>query len=173
MAPFISMISENQTYMRGDKIAKNCSAIGGPDIFYQWQVNGTDISSETSATLILTNVNASTGGEYSCVISNIAGNASASTFVFISPYFTIQPEDRGGSNGSILSLICEAEAFPAPQYQWARLNGVFIREAVLGTNFAIVSFNPLMFGDEGIYFCNATSGDVTIQSNLVTLRGKF
>ena len=157
--------------MRGNNITLNCVARGGPDIFYQWQVNSTNISMETSTTLMLSNVNAYTGGEYSCVVSNSAGNNSDSTFVFISSYFIIQPNDRGGINGSTLTLICEAEAFPAPQYRWARVDGVTIRDAVLGVNSTMLSFNPLIFGDEGNYFCNVTSRGVTVQSKLVTLSG--
>ena len=171
VAPLVSSFYENQTYERGDNITFNCSTIGGPDVFYQWQANGIDISGEISITLILINVNASTGGEYGCVVSNSAGDDSASTFVFISPYFTTQPENRGGSNGSKLTLMCKAEAFPAPQYQWARVDGMAIRDAVLGINSTMLSFNPLMFGDDGNYFCNTTSGGITIQSNLVALTG--
>ena len=166
------MVSENQTYERRDNITLNCLAVGGPDIFYQWLSNGTDISGEISTTLMLTNVNASNGGEYSCVVSNSVGGDSASTFVFISPYFTTQPENTGGSNGSTLTLMCEAEAFPSPQYQWAYADGADIREAVIGINSTMLYFNPLIFGDEGNYFCNATSGRVTVESNLVTLTGK-
>ena len=173
MAPLVSMITENRTYERGDSINLRCLARGGPDIFYQWQVNNTNISGATSATLMLSNVNASTGGEYSCVVSNSAGDNSASTFVFISPYFTTQPEDRVGSIGSTLTLMCEAEAFPSPQYHWARMDGVAIRDVVLGVNSTMLIFNPLMFGDEGNYFCNVTLGGVTFQSNVVTLRGKL
>ena len=148
----------------------NCLGQGFPDIFYQWQANGTNISGETSATLMLSNVNASSGGEYSCVVSNSVGDDSANTFVFIFPYFTTQPEDRGGSNGSTLTMKCMAEAFPTPQYQWAQISGAAIREAVLGIKSTMLSFNPLIFGDEGSYFCNATSSSVTVQSNLVVLR---
>ena len=165
------MISGNQTYERGDNITLNCPAIGGPYISYNWQVNGTNISGENSTTLMLANVNASNGGDYSCVVFNNAGDDSASTFVFISPYFTAQPENRGGSNESNINLICEAEAFPAPQYQWARVEGETIRDAILGVNSTMLSFSPLVFGDEGSYFCNVTSGRVTIQSDVVTLTG--
>ena len=171
VAPLVTMLSGNQSYERGDNVILNCVARGGPDNFYQWLVNSTDISGETSTTLMLSNVNASTGGEYSCVVSNGAGNESARTFVFIFPYFTTQPEDRGGSNGSTLTLICEAEAFPSPQFHWARMDGAAIRDGVLGVNFTMLSFSPLMFGDEGSYFCNVTSGSVTIRSNLIILRG--
>ena len=171
MAPSVNNISENQTYEKGDNITINCIAMGSPDIFYQWQANGTDISGETFTTLMLFTVNTSAGGKYSCVASNHAGDDSASTFVFISPYFTTQPVDRGGLNGSNVILMCVAAAFPSPQYQWEQVEGPAIRDSLLGINSATLSFNPLMFGDEGKYLCNATSREITIQSNQVTLRG--
>ena len=91
------------------------------------------------------------------MVFNNAGDDSASTFVFISPYFTAQPENRGGSNESNINLICEAEAFSVPQYQWARIEGETIRDAILGVNSTMLSFSPLVFGDERSYFCNVTS----------------
>ena len=171
MAPLVYNISENQTYERGDNITINCLAMANSDISYQWQANSTNISGETSTTLVLSNVNASSGGKYSCVAFNRAGNGSASAFVFISPYFSTQPEDGRGSNGFNVILVCVAEAFPAPQYKWERVEGQAIRDTVLGVNSTTLSFNPLIFGDEGNYLCNAISREVTIQSNLVTLRG--
>ena len=87
--------------------------------------------------------------------------------------FTTQPENRGRFNGSNINMVCMADAFSAPQYQWARVDGEAIRNGVLGIKSAILSFNPLLFGDEGSYFCNTTSGEITLQSNLVTQRGNL
>ena len=52
------------------------------------------------------------------------------------------------------------------------MNGAAIRDTVLGINSTILTFNPLIFGDEGNYFCNVTSRGVTVQSNFVTITGK-
>ena len=171
--PLSAAISDNKTYEKGDAVNISCSGQGFPDTFYQWQVNGTDIHEETSTTLTIFNVNVSTGGRYTCVVFNSAGSVSASNFVFISPYFTTQPEDREVYNGSNITLMCEAEAFPTPHYQWRRVNGSAIRNTVVGVNSNILSFNPIMFGDEGNYLCNAASRSVTIQSNNVILRGNY
>ena len=170
VAPEVFTLSVNQTYERGDNVTLNCLAIGGPDIVYQWQGNGTVISIETSSTLMFSNINASTGGQYSCVVSNSAGYDSASTFVFISPYFITQPEDKEAHNGLNIILMCEAEAFPTPQYQWVRVDRP-INDAVLGVRSTLLSFMPFMYGDEGSYFCNALSGGVNTQSTMAILRG--
>ena len=117
----------------------------------------------------LSNVNASSGGKYTCVVSNVLGNYSASTFAFIAPYTTSPLMDVGGSNGSTLTLMCPVEAFPAPQVQWARMDGADIRVAVVGP---VLTFDPLMFGDEGLYFCSATSTNLNIQSSNSTVGGE-
>ena len=68
--------------------------------------------------LTLANVNASTGGMYTCVVTNAAGNNSDSTFLFISPYFITERVDEETTNGSLVTLQCVAEAFPSPDYLW-------------------------------------------------------
>ena len=123
--------------------------------------------------LTLSIVTASIGGEYSCVVTNRAGNDMASTFVFVSPYFVDQPVNTEGSNGSAINLTCRAEAFPEPKYQWGRVDGAAIRDQVVGTNSTTLIFTPFMFGNEGEYYCNVTSSGRTIQSESITLTSKM
>ena len=172
VAPLIDSISDDQTYQRDQDVTLNCSALGGPDIFFQWLVNGSNLYGENSSTLILPSVNASTGGEYTCMVSNNAGNDTAPTAVFISPYFTMEPQDVGGLNGSTITLTCEAEAFPAPFIQWVKV-GEEIREGLdIVSSGGELVFDPLVFGDEGSYFCNVSSQGQSLESQSVTLSGK-
>ncbi len=164
MAPYIFDISENQTYSRGDNVTLNCQVLGGPSLYYQWRFGGVDISGGNDSFLYLSNVNASHGGEYTCVVSNSAGNDTASTPVFISPYFITEPQDVFIASGSPLSVVCEAESFPAPMYQWARSDELAIRDQITGINSTTLGFDPLQFGDEGTYICTVTSQGITIQS---------
>ena len=166
-------VSPNQTFSLGDTSSLNCTGRGGPDNFYQWQFNGEDILGENSTVLTLSIVNASIGGEYSCVVTNRAGNNTASTFVFISPYFVTQPVNTEGSNGSAVNLTCRAEAFPEPEYQWGHIDGAAIRDHIMGTNSTTLIFTPFMFGDEGQYYCNVTASGRTIQSDSITLTSKM
>ncbi len=148
----------------------SCSALGGPDLFYRWQANASYLVGENSSTLVLSNVDASDGGDYNCVVFNSAGNSSATTSVFILPYFTVQPNDAGSSKGSSISLTCQAEAFPSPSYEW-KLVGRSVRSD-LSVSSEVLVFDPLLFGDEGDYVCNVTSAETVISSNTVTLSGK-
>ena len=149
-----------------------CTSLGGPNNTYQWQSNDTDIQGETMKNLTLADVDASSGGMYTCVVTNAAGNDSDSTFVFIAPYFIIEPMNIETTNGSSVTLQCVAEAFPSPRYQWARTNGAIIRENLL-TDIHSLLFNPVMFGDEGDYYCNATSHQEIERSEDATLTGNI
>ncbi len=146
--------------------------MGGPANTAQW-LNSSNSPVSTSTLLTLTNVTAADGGMYACAVYNAAGTSNATTSVFIAPYFTSQPQDLGGASGTMVTLTCEAEAFPGPtSYQWSRVDGRAIRTQVRGQNSTMLIFDPLVFGDEGDYFCTATSMGMTTQSQSATISGK-
>ena len=147
-----------------------CSSNGGPSNAYQWQVNDSDITGATSPILTLTNVEASNGGMYTCVVTNAAGSDDTGTLLHVSPYFITEPADVQTNSGLSLTLLCEAEAFPSPEYQWAREGGRPIRGGVI-TDTNMLNFNPVMFGDEGEYYCTVFSLDRTARSQNAILAG--
>ena len=161
----------NETYQFGDTATLQCTSLGGPGNTYQWLFSGSDIPEETSGTLLLMNLTAAIGGEYTCHVSNTAGNDTASTYVFIAPYFTTQPMDITVHIESSGNLSCVAEAFPYPKYQWERVDGEPIRADIV-TNESALLISSVIFGDEEGYFCNATSRGITIQSLFATVYGE-
>ena len=153
--------------------------MGGPGNTFQWGANDTDIAGETAETLELMSVDASFGGNYSCVVTNAAGSDSDSTFLFIAPYFILQPVDQETANGSSVTLQCVAEAFPRPSYQWARADGELIGDIIV-TNTNTLLIDPIFFGEQGDYYCNATSHEgvarsqnATIFSELLCIKHRF
>ena len=140
---------------------------------FQWQKEGEDLTSETQSTLTIPNVDAADGGVYTCVVSNAAGNDSSNITFNVSPYFTVQPNDTLTNNGDNQTLICEAEGFPYPIYQWFRSDSQMIRSDVIGDNSSNLLFNPVLFGDEGDYYCTATSNGISVNSTTATLTGKY
>ena len=162
----------NQTYQLGDNATLRCTSMGGPGNTYQWLLNGSDILGETLGTLMLPNVTAATGGEYTCHVSNTAGNDTASTYVFVSPYFITQPMNISQQVGYSGNLSCEAKAFPYPEYQWERVDGEPIRAGIM-TNERTLFISSIMFRDEGGYICNATSRGRTAQSQYATVHGEI
>ena len=141
-------------------------------MFFQWSFNDDILPDQNTSILYLTNVNASHGGTYTCMPFNSAGNDSRTTEVFISPYFVTLPQSLDASNGSQQALTCPAEAFPDPVYQWEKLDGT-IRSGVTGDMDTRLEFSPVMFGDEGMYYCNASSQGIVIQSDTVTVTCKL
>ena len=166
----VSVSPLNMVFSRGDNVTFNCSAQGGPGNTYQWQQNGIDLDNETMEILTVSQISATDGGEYTCVVSNAAGNESASTLLNVSPEIVLDPTDVRTSNGTVRMFVCEVEAFPEPQYQWMSASGTF-SENVAGINSSLLVFNPVMFGDEGDYYCMATSNGLTVTSGSATLTG--
>ena len=119
-----------------------------------------------TSTLILNNVTGSSGGVYSCIVSNPAGRALENLTLSIFPYFVLEPQDGGGEDGENVTLQCVAGGFPEPQYQWFRQNLMSVGST------SELEFAPLRFGDEGLYSCEVTSGEHNITSDIVTLWGK-
>ena len=166
------MVPVDQTSSQGSDVILECTAPqGGPSNTFQW-LNSSGSVVSTTSTLTLTNVMAADGGTYTCMVTNDGGTNSATTSVLISPYFTSQPQAVGGDSGTMVTLTCEAEAFPSPVYQWSRTDGGTIGTTATGQASSTLVFSPLQFGDEGDYLCNATSSGVTIQSAPATLSGK-
>ena len=160
-----------------------CHAQGGPDNMFEWTFNGSTLSNAniTSAslqsTLTINNILASNGGEYTCTVSNLAGNASNSSTLYVSPYIVINPvKDLTGINGAVMKvLVCVAEAFPNPAYIWTKLTGPgspmeAVNNGELGT---LVFFPGIEFDDYGMYICTASSNDLMVNSSVSTIHSEF
>ena len=172
MAPEANLTeaSVNRTYKEGDTATLVCTSSGGPSNTYQWLANGENLHGQNFDTLTLPDVTASTGGVYTCAVSNIAGRSNASTFVFINPYFINHPRNIEVSVGSAVLLICDAASFPSPDYLWQRADGVNIRNDTV-TNERNLSISSVEYGDEGGYFCTALAREGSLQSDIAIVTG--
>ena len=155
--------------MEGDNVTLVCSSVGGPNNTYQWQANNSNITGETSQVLTLPHLEASDGGIYTCIVSNLAGSDNASTFVYVSPYIITQPLDMSATYGSSVMLLCEADGFPSPEVKWGRTDQDSIRDNInISSSTLFISF--VLFGDEGEYYCEVSSLNITLRS-AATLTG--
>ena len=180
VAPGVVVSPSTQTTNNGSTVSIECLAEGGPDNVFQWIAGGDTLTSRIDvnisngsrlSVLSISNVNATEdGGEYRCVVSNAAGNDSDNATLNVRPVITVQPiETLLTSNGSSEQLICVADAFPAPAYQWEKI--IDGRIAVV-SNTSTLNFNPVMFGDEGTYQCVAMSLGVEVISTSSTVFGE-
>ena len=150
-----------------------CSSLGGPGVTYQWSKDGSVLEGEDSALLLISNVSTSSGGNYTCNASNPAGYDTASGALYVHPFFTLQPADALSRVNVNLTLTCEADGFPSPAVHWEDSEGMLISSSVL------LELAPVMFGDEGVYYCVAettvTVDSITLNelSKNATLTGKL
>ena len=162
-----------------------CTAQGGPDNEYEWLFNGMAVQSSgvastaSMSTLTIDSVNISTGGNYTCRVSNVAGEDSERAVLYVTPYdVSVRASSVPNQLVSLLEtmngmeeiLTCEAHSFPSPTYSWVRSSEVGSPQVV--SNTATLSFLPINFGDEGVYTCIASNGLET-NSAMVIIHGKI
>ena len=70
----------NSMYSQGEQLVLNCRSKGGPELEYTWIFLGNKISN--NKTLIIDNVNASNGGNYTCNVTNDAGYESDTITIY-------------------------------------------------------------------------------------------
>ena len=176
----IMLTPQNMTFDYAMTAILTCTIQGGPDNSFYWFLNDTLIvpdgqnitivNQPFSSILTIASVSAPLhGGTYQCMASNAAGSDDTSTFLFVSPRFIQQPNQTLlTSNNDIQMLTCLAESFPDPQYQW-----FYVTDGSLLVEEPVLPFNPVMFGDEGMYQCVVSSNDLRIYSIQTTVHGKF
>ena len=161
---------DNETFNDSDKVTLDCLTLGGPANTFQWSFNRAVIENETSAILTLPNVTAEDGGSYTCNVTNAAGSDTNSTYVFISPMITLHPTSMNTVAGENVTLSCDARGFPEPSICWSKENSLLPSSAV-GRNTTTLTVGPVKFGDEGFYYCEATSNNLVVVSDRATLSG--
>ena len=174
-----------QTAKTGTVITFNCSAGGGPNNTYFWthdnstsgidDLNELDILSLKS-TLTLESINGANGGLYTCIAVNEAGSDNSTVTLYVRPEITTQPTDQFVDPGDTVTLTCIADSFPAPTYQWQRMNTTTSEfEDLFEETVTTYTINDVEHEDFGIYRCVVTTPtiNVTINSKDTIIAGKF
>jgi hypothetical protein len=86
--PFVINQPQNQTAVTGSNVIFNVNVTGSTPLSYQWRFNSTNIQNATSNNLTLFQVQPSTAGPYSVVVSNaIAPVTSSNALLTVMPPF--------------------------------------------------------------------------------------
>ena len=192
------------TVDNGSNVTFTCSALGGPNNTFIWVrsdeldvifesyiqpllsttpvdvsdiiSNLSDIILENGTILFIESINATlNGGSYECVVINEAGLGRNDTTLYVRPVITEQPMDVETEVDNIVTQICIADSFPAPEYQWEMMNrtsGEF--EQIDGETNTTLVFNYIGYDDYGRYRCVVSVPFLgsTITSDNVTITGK-
>jgi len=108
--PSISIQPQNQNVLAGQTATFSVTAGGTLPLSYQWLLGGTNLSGATTNPFVLANVQSNNAGNYSVVITNIAGSVTSSVaalaILFTNPVvfaqwnFNSAPPDGSTTSGS-------------------------------------------------------------------------
>jgi hypothetical protein len=156
-----------------DIVMLMCISSGGPSNTYEWAKDEIVLDGETSDTLTLIIANGSSGGNYTCTVSNAAGSDSASTTLYVLPFIVAPLEEQILTVvGSFVRITCEAGGFPTPDISWVQVNTDMTITQV--SNSSLLEF-IVDFRNAGVYRCVAVAeiGGVLFNiTNEMTLFGK-
>jgi hypothetical protein len=165
--PTITTPPANQTVNQGSAASFTVLASGTAPLSYQWRKGVSNLPGKTSATLNLSNVQASDEGSYSCVVSNAAGSVesvAATLTVIVPPAITIPPANQTVNQGSAASFTVLASGTAPLSYQWRK--GV---SDLPGKTAATLNLSNVQSSDEGSYTCVVSNAAGSVESGAATL----
>ena len=168
---FFNYSARYNVYEEGDVVGLRCrDDYGGPDNEYQWLINGLPLENETSPSLNHTiELGEGYGGVFTCIVSNPAGSDSDSIHVLTRPVIVIPPMDTNVIAGGDISLMCTAIGYPAPSYQWRKVNGSLPQNSRVSINdgTSTLSLYLVDLEDNGEYNCTATGSGYSVSESAV------
>jgi hypothetical protein len=182
LPPVILTQPANWNVVTGANIAMSITANGTPPLSFQWQHDGSDLKDgngivgATTANLSLANVHTNDAGNYTAIVSNIAGvisSAAASVVVAPTstpPSVTTQPASQILLAGSDTSFSVTASGTFPMAYQWRKF-GVNLTDsgAMSGAATTQLSFHSVPLSDGGNYDVVVSNGGGSITSSIAAL----
>ena len=169
-APVITTEPADRTVSVGDTATFTAVVSGNPAPTYQWRLNTVDLPGKTSASLVLSNVQASQAGGYSVVATNSVSSATSRTALLtvstsaIAPQITSGPATQGANLGGGASLSVTATGTAPLAYQWYHDT-----VAMTGQTNATLTLASLTSVDAGAYTVTVTNSAGTVTSAAATL----
>ena len=155
--PVITFITPDKIKCSRDSVLFKVITTGAPSPGYQWKNSGGNITDATNNFYHIFGLIPSNAGIYSCDVSNICGNASASTMLSVNfaPVILDSIPDQGACLGaSIIDTVFASGT--GLKYQWTK-GGANIPGA---TN-TIFSLTDLKLTDADIYSCVVSNSCVS------------
>lgn len=160
-APLITAQPLDQTNSLGTTVTFTVTATGTDPLSYQWRHTTTNLPGATASSLSLTNIQTTDAGNYSVVITNIAGSiTSSNAFLAVTtlPVITNQPPSQTVNVGDDATFIVGATGPGTLSYQW-RFAGTNLPGAI-NSSFTRTAAQFIDAGDYTVVVANF-SGSVT------------
>nr|XP_053650237.1 hemicentin-1-like [Cherax quadricarinatus] len=156
-------LSETVSVMRGENLMLGCTTSGYPLPRTTWLKEGRILSETPRVTfaingeLVITTLQPSDSGLYTCLVSNAAGRVyrEVEVLVIVPPRITVLPRTNQVTRGDRFELECEAAGVPTPSIRWL-LNGTQVYGVVASSNGrSVLVVERASKTDEGTYTCLA------------------
>ena len=147
LPPSIALQPQSQSVLQGSNATFTVFAGGTSPFGYQWQFDQQNISGANSATLTIANVQASSAGAYSVIITNTLGStnsANANLSVLLPPEITFSPFSQLVRPGCTVTFNSSANGTAILTYQW-QFNGTNLPSQT-NTSLTIVGVQTNNFG---------------------------
>lgn len=166
-APIITVQPVGTTVNEGDDYTLTVTAVGNPAISYQWQKDDggwTDVSGGGATTNSYTKTNPPPLSlDYRCRLSNTEGTVYTDTVhvtVRTDPYITSSPSNVTEANGTgPFAVQCSAGGDGTLYFEWFKdsVSVVGPRVGNLSATQDQIAWNPIVFADAGVYYCQVTN----------------
>jgi len=174
VGPAITVQPTNQTVLQSSNAAFSITATGTAPLNYQWWFNGTNLlAGATTNLLTLTNVQTTNAGNYSVVITNLAGgvtSAVASLTVLVPVSITAQPTNLAVKQGSNAVFSVTAAGTTPLAYQWW-FNGTNRLTASTNTSLTVTNVQATNIGNYTVVVTNMVGGVTSSVASLTLLVG--
>ena len=165
--PAIIAQPASATNIVGSTANFSLAATGTAPLSYQWQFGGNIIAGATASSLSLDNVQLSSAGDYSAVVTNVAGAATsavATLTIWVPPAISVQPVSRTNLTGTSATFSTIATGTAPLSYQW-QLGGA----AISGATASSLTLNNVQLSDAGNYAVAITNVAGSLTSSIATL----
>ncbi len=154
---------------QGSNATFSVGVSGAAPLGYQWQLNTTNIALATNSSYTVLNAQLTNQGNYSVVVTNVAGSVTSSNAVLTvdaPPAIIVPPLNRTVNQGHPTIFTVTAGGSPTLFYQW-QLGGTNVAGATAST-YVISSAQPSQAGNYWVIVTN-NYGSVTSAVRTLTV----
>jgi len=155
----------------GANMSFTVQAAGSTPLYYQWYFDQTNLlAGSDTATLYLTNVQPAQAGDYSVVVTNVAGSVTGAVVtltVLVPPVITTPPAGQTVSAGSPVTFTVGATSSLPLGYQW-QFNSAAIAGATQ-SSYSLLSAQPADAGSYSVVLTNAAGSVTSAVATLIVL----